>query len=364
MSRTLTGVDLVSRAPAWVLDFSLVKGARHEGNPPAPGWYARAIAALGLWAMAGLSWDLYAHWHLPLDTFFSPPHAVIYSAGLAGVLLIGITSVRNMMVGYPLRRSVPVGYELAIVGCVLFPIGGVSDLIWHTVLGFERVLPVWSPSHLLIFTASALILSGPLRHAWRSRTTRLDYGVVVATAMFFLQLTFPLVYTNPFLDIWAIPPAQAGSTAAFVQELGTASILLQAAAFTGFQLFLLRRFVLPLGTVTILLVSDALFLYPVKWQLQPVVVALITGLLGDYAITLLRPSARRPLQFRLYAAGFPFVLYAVYFSTLWLTSGVWWLSHVWTGMLPGTAFLGWLLSYLVLPPSAETHADPMAARSP
>lgn len=56
-----------------------------------------------------------------------------------------ITGSNPALAGYPLSRSVPVGYELAIVGCVLFPIGGVSDLIWHTVLGFERVLPVWSP---------------------------------------------------------------------------------------------------------------------------------------------------------------------------------------------------------------------------
>ena len=206
----------------WALDFSLKSGPRLQGQPQAPAWFGWAIAVMGVVGQAGLSWDSYAHFHLPLDTFFTPPHAVIYAAGLIGTGLIGWTALRNMLRGYPLRRSVPDGYELAIVGCVLFPIGGISDFIWHATLGFERVLPVWSPSHQLLFLGSGLILSGPLRHAWRSQVVTPGWDVILATAMVFIITFFPLLYVNPWVDLLATGQAQTGATATYLQELGTA----------------------------------------------------------------------------------------------------------------------------------------------
>ena len=352
-------------APSRILDLKLSRGQERTGHPPAPSWMALTIGLISVVGQVGLSWDSYAHWRLPLDSFFTPPHAVIYSAGLAAVSFLGVIALRNMLAGYPLRRSVPDGYELSLIGCVLFPIGGVSDFIWHATLGFERVLPVWSPSHLLVFFAGAMIMSGPLRHAWRSGQTRMGYDVLLPTGMFFLQLTFPLIYQHPFVDIWASGPEQSGLTGNVLQELGVASILLQAATYTAFLLLLMRRFQLPFGTVTFLLLAQAAFVWPLKFELLPFPVAVVAGLIADSLIAWLGPSPRRPFEFRTFAAFFPLTLYLVYFAAIFLTGGTWWKPHVWIGMLPGTAAVGWMLSYLVLPPeSSRPERGGVAAPQP
>lgn len=343
--------------PARILDLRFSRSRQTAGHPLSPAWMAWAIGLIGVLGQIGLSWDSYAHWRLPLDSFFTPPHLVIYAAGFAGVSLLGLMALRNLVLGYPLRRSVPDGYELSLVGCVLFPIGGVADFIWHATLGFERVLPVWSPSHLLVFLAAALIMSGPLRHAWRSEDRRLGYGALLATGMLFLQLTFPLIYQHPFVDILASGPEQTGLTANVLEELGVAAILLQAAAYTGFLLFLLKRFQLPFGTVTFFLLAQAAFVWPLKFEVLPFPIALVAGLLADGLIYWLQPSPKRSLEFRTFAALFPMTLYLVYFVAILLTGGIWWKTHIWIGMLPGTAAVGWMLSYLVLPP-ASGRPDP------
>jgi len=48
----------------------------------------------------------------------------------------------------------------------------------------------------------------------------------------------------------------------------------------------------------------------------------------------------------------PAVLHLFYFLTLVLTAGVWWSIHLWLGAVAFSGVVGWLISYLLLPPSS------------
>lgn len=54
------------------------------------------------------------------------------------------------------------------MGVHLFFCGGVADLIWHTLFGFETGVEVLlSPPHLLLFLSAMFLVSGPFGAAWR-----------------------------------------------------------------------------------------------------------------------------------------------------------------------------------------------------
>ena len=53
---------------------------------------------------------------------------------------------------------------------------------------------------------------------------------------------------------------------------------------------------------------------------------------------------------RLFAGGVPLIWYSMYFLALHLTDGIWWSVHVWAGVIVLSGLVGWLLSYLVVPP--------------
>jgi hypothetical protein len=47
----------------------------------------------------------------------------------------------------------------------------------------------------------------------------------------------------------------------------------------------------------------------------------------------------------------------VYFLALRLTEGIWWSVHVWAGAIVLAGLVGWLVSYLVVPPLGPQTED-------
>jgi hypothetical protein len=76
----------------------------------------------------------------------------------------------------------------------------------------------------------------------------------------------------------------------------------------------------------------------------------IAGLASDGLLHQLKPSAARVGALRLFAGGVPLIWYSVYFLALHLTEGIWWSVHLWAGAIVLAGLVGWLLSYLVVPP--------------
>ena len=130
-----------------------------------------AVIALSGWFLGGLFLDGWAHNQGQADeSFFTPWHAVFYSGFFAVAGFLCLAWIRNRLRGYPWLRALPAGYELSLVGALIFAVGGVGDVIWHILLGIEvDVEALLSPTHLLLALGGTLILSGPLRAAWRRR---------------------------------------------------------------------------------------------------------------------------------------------------------------------------------------------------
>ena len=116
---------------------------------------------LGTWLLVGLVVDGWAHNNLQaLESFFTPWHALFYSGFVA-------TAARARQPERSGLAAFPAGYGLAVVGVVIFAVGGAGDMTWHTIFGIEQdVEALFSPTHLLLFAGMALILSTPLRAAW------------------------------------------------------------------------------------------------------------------------------------------------------------------------------------------------------
>jgi len=178
-----------------------------DGYPPSSPAFEWLMGFLVFALISGLNLDIWAHNHGKVDeSFFTPWHAVLYGSMALNGIALGIVAARNVLQKhYPLRRSLPAGYGLSLVGVIAFSVGGVLDLIWHTLFGIEEdVQALLSPTHILLAVSAALILTGPLRSAAvrlspsapRSWLTHgpliLSIAATVTLLGFFTQFAHPL----------------------------------------------------------------------------------------------------------------------------------------------------------------------------
>ncbi len=183
--------------------------------------FDRIMVILMAWLLAGAYLDVWAHNHLSgLDSFFTPWHAVLYSGYFALAIFLGVPVLYNLTRGYPISRSLPDGYLVSLLGVGMFLLGGVGDLIWHTLFGVERHFEVaLSIPHLTLKFSALLIACGPLSAAWRRTAVEETRGwsalwPTVLTAAFVLSgLTYFTGLADPFVYPWAMVGFRAGVAA-------------------------------------------------------------------------------------------------------------------------------------------------------
>src|SRR5436853_7489652 len=92
------------------------------------------VTALACWTVGGIFLDGWAHEHGKVDTsFFTVWHALLYSGYLALTAVVVAALVLNHRAGYAWQKALPVGYNLSLVGVAIFGLGGLADMVWHTV---------------------------------------------------------------------------------------------------------------------------------------------------------------------------------------------------------------------------------------
>ncbi len=323
------------------------------------------VTALAAWFMMGIFLDGWAHTHGRADeSFFTPWHAVLYSGHLAATAYLFNTFSRNVLRGCAWRNALPPGYGVSLIGCLLFAIGGVGDLIWHTLFGIEQnVEALFSPTHLLLAMTGALIVSGPLRAAWQRindpARRLIDQLPAILSATFLLSmLTFFTQIAHPLANLWAMGIGRASFQS---EEQGLLSLLLDTVIYTGLILTLMRRWTLAPGALSLIFAINAVAmgcLLPGGEGPYPIVLVaarVLSGIIIDLLYHRLRSSAQRVNTLRVFAFAMPLIVTGLYFLSGGVTVSLSWSIHLWAGSIVMTGIVGLLMSYVSAPTSLENR---------
>ena len=103
-------------------------------------------SVLEIW---GGSWDITSHALGAPESFFTPPHAVLYS-GVGISLIAAIAALGIIIRDKEIRqKSFSLGLKLIIIGSLVQIIAGPGDYLWHELFGTDGLL---SPTHLTLIT--------------------------------------------------------------------------------------------------------------------------------------------------------------------------------------------------------------------
>lgn len=322
------------------------------------------MVALSMIFGSGLVLDGWAHNHGKVDeSFFTPWHAFFYGGfALLVAVLIGVVLL-NWRRGAAMTEAIPGGYLLSMVGALVFAAGGVGDLVWHTLFGIEEDLEaLLSPTHLLLGVGMALIMTGPLRAAWRRPANGSGWkelGPALLSMCWTMSVfTFLMMFAHP------VTVVVAGARHRYFlsdagQMAGILGLIVTAGLLVGPILFLMMRWRLPFGAITVIWGINTIIMlildYEHRYTVWMVVAMILAAVVMDGLNQWLRPGPTRVAPLRLWAFLAPVFLYSGYFAALLATEGTRWTIHLWMGGIVLGGLCGFLLSFLVAPPEHPGH---------
>jgi len=323
-----------------------------------------AIAFTATWFLGGLYLDGWAHNHVPeLETFFTPWHAVFYSGFFAMVFSLLFVTWMNKSKKTSWWGAVPSGYDVPVIGTLIFMTGGIGDMFWHEILGVEDgIEALLSPTHLVLATGMTLMLSGGLASWWKRAEKKGQRGFVVQlpmilSATYVLSLLAFMAQYSHFIDLFPAGVRPDGDTF-FRQALPISGYMIHFSLIMGVLFFIMKRGKPAFGAVTFMLTLNVLSLSLMRLdyfgESVPMTVgALFTGLIADIILLHLYPLEKNMANLRVFAFGVPAVFLSFYFSYLLSAEGVWWSIHMWAGSIFIAGATTLLLSFLVWPPAWE-----------
>jgi hypothetical protein len=320
--------------------------------------YDWLVIAACSWLGFGLYWDGWAHGYGLPDSFWTIWHAVFYSGfGASAVAIVApVILARSRTASWrdlaAWRAAIPAGYERAVLGVLIFSVGGAIDMIWHTIFGIEfSTDALLSPSHMLLAVGAALIASGPFVAATRRETHGGLFGslpAVISLTFLLGAFTFFTLFAGPYSGI--IGAGSRPADAVLVRAV--LGVYLFSALIVGVSLIALRRGLLPFGALTVILGLNAFGMIlmrghaPMQAQVAFFLVAVVAGLIGDVLVRRLRPSADRLVQLRLFAIAFPALFWAIYLAVAVIGFGSGWTVPELTGMPVQAGIVGFIVSYV------------------
>jgi hypothetical protein len=238
----------------------------------------------------------------------------------------------------------PAAYQSALWGVPVFFAGGVGDLIWHTFFGVEdRIEAVTSPTHLIIGLGVLLVTGAPIRSALQQRDTlrtlraQLPLLFALATWLEFIHLGTAYGFDPGAARTYAPPQAATygpdyfTNTALllFHEGTGMAVVIVQTLVMMGITLWLVTRFALRPGALTIFFLLGNSMIAASLSNDSPMLgtvlaMCVAAGIAGDAIVARWHPTAARPLALGLFGAIVPGVYYGTYFLVTGLTGGFWW----------------------------------------
>ncbi len=328
----------------------------------------RITLALSAWVIGGMFLDGYAHAYV-IDTatedFFTPWHGIFYAGFTVLAAWIGLVGYRRRRPGTSILEWFPPAYRPAVVGLVVFAVGGVGDGIWHTIFGVEvGIDALLSPTHLLLFAGSVLLLWTPVRAsaARADRSPWLAVGAATLTIALLVFLTQYLWlvphpwYARQFFD----PNTGAGSD---MVQLFLGSAMVSAAVLVGPLRLVARHWALPFGAAAVAWgVAAALEALAFSQEAWVVPVAVVAGLVHDVVLRAVGSSrvgamAAASSRVGAMAAAFagPAALFALYLVVARLDGPLGWPPEIWGGLVVMAGGVG--LAIVLLEGSAPEPRD-------
>ena len=230
----------------------------------------------------GGSWDITSHQLGDPESFFTPPHGVLYSGvgiGLVSAILSGMILLRNKELR---NQSFVLGLKVIIVGSLFQIVAGPGDYYWHEVFGTDGLL---SPTHLTLITGiliqSVGIVIGLVRLVpFNFKSVKpaliLAYGVLwFITIGFIFQFTLP-ISTGDTLDLDPDPYVAAiiaASTMPFFSTLIFWSSVKSLKRFGGASL--VAAVFITLNVTSNIIPAEFLWGY-LPWFALPMIIAIIS----------------------------------------------------------------------------------------
>ena len=350
-----------------------MQGTRRQGYPAASRGFDLIALALAAWVLLGAYVDGIAHVNGATDdTFFTPFHLLLYTGMLAkGIFLAGM-QLRNVSRGYSWLQALPRGYLVSLAGVLVMAAGGFLDFLWHTAFGIEaNIEAAVSPSHLVAALGTLLFVSGPLRALWGRAEQQRGWSqlfpaitsmlLVISLFSLFLQFAYAISWSRIFTL------EQAPGNLFVWDHALVAMIIVPALLMSASLLLLLRRWALPFGTVTFLLLGNNILMYLLRsvdyggsnWLV--LLAAVFAGLVGDLLLWRLQRPRIAVASLRAFAFLVPAVYFVAFFVILQLGGGIWWSIHMWTGVSVLAGVLGLGLGFVAAPPALPAEASAVAA---
>ncbi|MDE2483062.1 MAG: hypothetical protein KGN02_12850 [bacterium] len=338
--------------------------------------YDWAMALASLWISGGILYDAWHHFHETIETFFETGHAVLYAGLLASFVFTGIAVWYNSRRGYTWRDALPRGYETTLAGLGVFLLGGVLDLIKHTLWGFEEGFnALVSPSHLVIGAGMFLIIAGPISAALtrkeRPQTLLAQLPMIAAAASMMELLHWGTQFVFPSAAEQMNAPLALGAFSHdtltllaldyYKQGIGLISVVVQSLLLAGFAIYLARRIRIAAGGYTVLLVLGNVFVAGAQsnyaGQFAAVLLAsAAAGICAD-AIAVGPQSSKR--RFVLFSFSIPAAYWIVMLGVLAATmGGLWWTPDIISGSVLFAGLSGLFLNAVA---SRTEDSDPRRA---
>ena len=165
------------------------------------------LIGLGVALQVGAAnWDIIWHGVVNVESFFSPPHTVLYSGVALSLIatVVGIViSIRrkfSLKSPYSIYRSIPDPLKLIGLGCLVEVFSGEFDNWWHANFGFDGLL---SPPHLMLITGMLLSIIGALigthlsesRRKFKILSEMICYGI-----LWMITINLVFMFTLPFSE--------------------------------------------------------------------------------------------------------------------------------------------------------------------
>jgi hypothetical protein len=330
------------------------------------------LLSLVLIWQAGAHVDAWYHLHygFAIESFVTWPHALLYGGWLGtGAVLAALCGVRA-----GLGERLPWSLRLGLLGVGLFALGGLFDLVWHTLFGFEVSLEALiTPAHTWLLVAFMIACFGLFLGAAEQRARAgtvgyrprlVDLPVVLSLAMLFRATLWSAIYSAPLAADYAAGGALGRRLAGFsgiawetmaTQVAGTTGMLLYSVVLALVLVASLRSLRLPAGAIAVIMLWEGVMVAVVAdmWLYLPAVAG---GALAGEALWawVWRGGLGGPDgEAGYWVLGFvvPTVVFCLYFALMGIAGGgITWTTHLWAGMPFLAGLYGLIVSLFVVPP--------------